>query len=70
MSTKFFNLIKLSHVQSSSKGKLQTERALYFFVLLDLYKTMTMAFLEKIMIKDYNKAKATEFFCFTGSQEN
>ena len=39
---------------------MQTARALYFFVLLDLYKIMT--FLEKIMIMDYNKTKATEFF--------
>ena len=60
ISTKVLKSIKLSHIQSCNKRKLQqTARAhalllnlsKWFFALLDLYKTMT--FLEK-MIMDYN----------------
>ena len=60
ISPNFLKLIKLSHVQSCSKRKLQIARAQtlllnlrkWFFVLLDLYKTMT--FLEKIMVMDFD----------------
>ena len=60
ISTSFLKSIKLSHVQSCSKRKLQIARAQtlllnlskWFSVLLDLYKSMT--FLEKIMIMDYD----------------